>query len=53
MLIRPATTAPKAVACQVTWPPSVLSARGGPAIAMKAALSPMLAAARSNSAWLV
>ena len=53
MLISPATTAPKADACQVTWPPMVFSARAGPAMAMKAALSSMLAAARSNSAWVV
>ena len=31
----------------------VFSARAGPAIAMKAALPSMLAAARSNSAWVV
>ena len=37
MLISPATIAPKAVACQATWPPTVLSARAGPAMATKAA----------------
>ena len=38
MLISPTEIAPKAVACQVTCPPMVLSARAGPAMAMKAAL---------------
>ena len=52
MLISPAQIAPNAVDCQVTWPPMVSSARAGPAIAMNAALSSMLAAARSNSAWV-
>ena len=42
--------APKAVACQVTCPPTVLSARAGPAMEMKAVLPSMLAAAASNSA---
>ncbi len=50
MLIKPTQIAPKAVDCQVTWPPMVSSARAGPAIAMNAALLSMLAAARSNSA---
>jgi len=50
MLISPARTAPKAVACQATCPPTVSSARAGPAIAMKAELPVMLAAARSRSA---
>ena len=44
--------APNAVACQATWPPMVLSARAGPAMATSAGLSSMLAAARSNSAWV-
>ncbi len=52
MLIRPTTIAPNAVDCQVTWPPMVLSARAGPAIAMNAALDSIDAAARSSSAWL-
>ena len=46
----PTTTAPKAVACQDTWPPTVLRARAGPAMEMSAALPSMLAAAASNSA---
>ncbi len=53
MLIRAAATAPKALACHITWPPSVLSARAGPSMAMNAVFCAMLAAARSNSAWLV
>ena len=52
MLISPAQTAPNALACHVTWPPIVLSARGGPAIAMKAAFFSIIAAAASNSCWL-
>ena len=52
MLISPASTAPKAVACQATWPPTVLSARAGPAIAIRAGLEPIIVAARSNSAWV-
>ena len=47
-----AAMAPKAVACQVTCPPIVSSARAGPAIATNAALDPITAAARSNSAWV-
>jgi hypothetical protein len=50
--MRPTVTAPNAVACQVTWPPTVLSARAGPAIATNAALDPISAAARSSSAWV-
>ena len=50
--ISPPTTAPKAVACQATWPPTVLRARAGPAIATKAALDSIAAAAASNSAWV-
>ncbi len=50
MLISPATTAPNAVACQVTWPPIVSRARAGPAIATSAALPSIPAAARSSSA---
>ena len=38
--IRPTTTAPKAVACQVTCPPTVLSARAGPAIETSAGVGP-------------
>lgn len=52
MLIRPATMAPNAVACQVTCPPIVLSALAGPVNAMKATLSLISAAARSNSDWV-
>ena len=50
MLIRPATTAPNAMACHATCPPTVLSARAGPVMAMKATFCSMLVAARSNSA---
>ncbi len=53
MLISPAVMAPNAVDCQVTCPPMVFSARAGPVMATNAALFPMLAAARSKSAWLV
>jgi len=52
MLITPAMTVPNAEACHATWPPSVLSARAGPAIAMNAALLASFAAARSNAAWV-
>ena len=50
--ISPPAIAPKAVACQATWPPIVLSARAGPAIATNAALDSIVAAAASNSAWV-
>ena len=50
MLISPATIAPNAPACQATCPPIVSSARAGPAMAMNAVLSAMLAAASSSSA---
>ncbi len=53
MLTSPAVIAPNAVACQATCPPVVFSARAGPAIAMKAALADMAAAASSNASWLV
>ena len=53
MTISPTTTAPNAEACHVTWPPVVLRARGGPAIATNAALFFIPAAARSNSACVV
>ena len=53
MLINPTSTAPKADACHTTWPPIVFSARAGPAMAMKAVLPSMLAAALSNSACVV
>ena len=39
MLISPATIAPNAEACHITWPPMVLSARAGPAIATNAAVA--------------
>ena len=48
--ISPAVTAPNAVDCQATCPPTVLSARAGPAMAMNAALPSIAAAAASNSA---
>ena len=48
----PATTAPNAVACQVTCPPTVFRARAGPAIATSAALPCIPTAARSSSAWV-
>ncbi len=47
--IRPIVIAPKAVACQVTCPPIVSSARAGPVMAMKAALASIATAAVSNS----
>ena len=50
--IRPAAMAPNALDCQATCPPTVSRARAGPAMAIIAVFSPMLAAATSSSAWL-
>ena len=50
--IRPTAIAPKALDCQATWPPTVSSARAGPAMATIAVFPAMLAAAVSSSAWV-